>query len=73
LSAVIDISCTLALAALGATVVGAGFWASAGVTALAYFTFSTILTGASPGTHAVQFLRQRVPALFAVHDRRAHA
>jgi len=73
LSAVIDISCTVALAALGAGVAGVGFWASAGVTALVYFTLSTILTGASPGTHAVQFLRQRVPALFAVHDRRAHA
>jgi len=38
-----------------------------------YYSLSTILTGASLGTHAVEFLRQRMPALFAVHDRRAHA
>lgn len=72
-SAAIDIASTLTLAALGAAISGAGFWASAGVTAVVYFSVSTIFTGASPGTHAVQFLRQRVPALFAVHDRRAHA
>jgi transcriptional regulator with XRE-family HTH domain len=72
-SASIDVACTLSLAAAGAAIVGASFWASAGVAALAYFTLSTVFSGATPGSHAVAFLRQRVPTLFAVQDRRAHA
>jgi hypothetical protein len=72
-SASIDIACTLSLGAAGAAIAGAGFWASAGVAALVYFTVSTVFSGATPGSHAVAFLRQRVPTLFAVQDRRAHA
>jgi hypothetical protein len=72
-AAAIDVSCTASLAALGPATAIAGFWASAGVAAIVYYSLSTILTGASLGTHAVEFLRQRMPALFAVHDRRAHA
>ncbi len=72
-AAAIDIACTASLAALGPTFAGAGFWASAGVAAIVYYSLSTILSGASLGSHAVDFLRQRMPALFAVHDRRAHA
>jgi hypothetical protein len=72
-AAVIDIACTASLAELGPTFAGAGFWASAGVAAIAYYSLSTILSGASLGSHAVDFLRQRMPALFAVQDRRAHA
>jgi hypothetical protein len=72
-SAAIDIACTLSLAVLGPAVAGTGFWASAGVTAVIYYSVSTIFRGASPGTLAVQFLRQRVPTLFAVQDHRAHA
>jgi hypothetical protein len=73
LAASIDVSCTAALALLGPALGGAGFWASAGVAAIVYYTLSTILTGATLGTHAVDFLRQRMPELFAVRDRRAHA
>jgi hypothetical protein len=59
---------------LGPALAGTGFWASAGVAGVVYYSLSTILSGASLGTHAVAFLRQRMPALFAVHDRsRAHA
>jgi helix-turn-helix protein len=72
-AAAIDVACTACLAALGPVLTGAGFWASAGVGAIVYYSLSTILTGATLGTHAVDFLRQRMPALFAVHDRRAHA
>lgn len=72
-AAAIDVACTASLAVLGPAVAGVSFWASAGVAAIFYYSFSTILTGASLGTHAVDFLRQRVPALFAVQDRRAHA
>jgi transcriptional regulator with XRE-family HTH domain len=72
-AAAIDIACTGLLALAGAAVARTGFWSSAGVAAILYFSVATILTGASLGTHAVDFLRQRVPALFAVQDRRAHA
>jgi len=72
-AAAIDIACTASLAALGPTFAGAGFWASTGIAAIVYYSLSTILSGASLGSHAVDFLRQRMPALFAVHDRRAHA
>ena len=72
-AATIDVACTASLALLGPAVAGVGFWASAGVAAVVYYSLSTILTGASLGSHAVDFLRQRMPALFAVHDRRAHA
>ena len=73
LAAAIDVGCTAALALLGPAVAGAGFWASAGVAATVYYSLSTILSGATLGTHTVDFLRQRMPELFAVGDRRAHA
>ncbi|MFL6280096.1 MAG: helix-turn-helix domain-containing protein [Vicinamibacterales bacterium] len=73
LAAAIDVGCTAALALLGPAIAGAGFWASAGVTAIVYYSLSTIFSGATLGTHAVEFLRQRMPELFAVGDRRAHA
>jgi hypothetical protein len=72
-AAAIDVACTASLAVLGPAVVGVGFWPSAGVAAIIYYSLSTILTGASLGSRAVDFLRQRMPALFTVHDRRAHA
>jgi hypothetical protein len=71
-AATIDVACMSSLAALGPALAGVGFWSSLGVTALLYYSLSTILSGASPGSRAVDHLRQRVPALFAVHDR-AHA
>jgi len=73
LAASIDVGCTAALALLGPAVAGAGFWASAGVTAFVYYSLSTVLSGATLGTRAVEFLRQRMPALFAVQKSRAHA
>lgn len=50
-----------------------GFWTTAGAVGLAYYAISTITLGTTPGTKAVDALRQRLPALFAVQDRRAHA
>ncbi len=69
-AAAIDIGCTTSLAIAGAVLTGAGFWASAGVVCLLYYTASTVAIGASPGTRAAEQLKQRVPALFT---RRAHA
>lgn len=66
-AACIDGLCTLSLAALGPIVFGAGFWASAGVVALVYFSASTVLTGGSPGVRATEVLRHHVPAVFTVH------
>lgn len=69
-AAAIDVTCTASLAGVAAVLTGAGFWASAGVIALLYYSASTAATGTSPGTLAVEHLRQRVPDLFT---RRAHA
>jgi hypothetical protein len=75
LAAGLDIACTLSFGALGSALTGAGFWTSVGVTALFYYSLSTMFGGATAGSRAVEVLRQRVPALFAVQDRprRAHA
>jgi hypothetical protein len=72
-AAALDVGCTVSLAALGPAVAGWSFWTSVGVTALVYYSVSTIFGGTSPGSLAVELLRQRVPALFAVQDRQAHA
>jgi hypothetical protein len=62
------------IAATGASMLlDTGFWTTAGVVGFAYYGISTIVMGTTPGTRAVDHLRQRMPALFAVHDRRAHA
>lgn len=72
-AAAVDVVCTLSLAVIGPALGGTGFWSSVGVTALIYYSVATIFTGASPGSHAVDFLRHLMPTLFAVQDRRAHA
>lgn len=72
-AAAVDVVCTLSLALIGPAVGGSGFWTSVGVTAILYYSVSTIFSGASPGSHAVEYLRHRIPTLFAVQDRRAHA
>jgi len=66
----IDMTCTLSLAALGAMLTGGGFWSSAGIVATIYYAAATAASGTSPGTLAVDHLRQRVPQLFT---HRAHA
>ena len=71
LSAAIDTGCALLLGAAGALLVGGGFWPIAAICSLVYYSVSTV-AGATPGTLAVDALRQRVPTLF-VQDRRAHA
>lgn len=73
LAAILDVSCTLLLAGAIAAAFTAPFVTCATGVTIGYYSLSTILAGASPGTRAVDVLRQRVPALFAVQDRRAHA
>ena len=63
IAAGIDVLCVAGLAASG-TLTGAGFPASLGVTALIYYTASTIGAGASPGMRLLEALRHRAPSLF---------
>ena len=69
-AAAIDITCTLSLSALVNLVFGIGFSASVGVVAVLYYGLSTVFLGVTPGARATTALRQRVPALFAMSDRR---
>ena len=58
------------LLAAGATLVGgSGFWTTAGAVGLAYYAISTVALGSTPGTRAVDALKQRVPTLFTVHEQ----
>lgn len=66
--AALDLVCVGGLALLP-TLAGAGFWTSAGVVAVIYFTTGTILAGTTPGTRLLEILRQKAPALFT--SRRA--
>jgi transcriptional regulator with XRE-family HTH domain len=72
LAAALDTGCALLLGAAGALLAGGGFWPITAVCALVYHSVSTV-AGATPGTFAIDALRQRVPALFVQQDRRAHA
>lgn len=70
----IDVFFTLSVAGSLSLFVVAGFWAWAGVVGLAYYSLFGIFLGATPGKIIVDALRQRMPALFALPDRRrAHA
>jgi transcriptional regulator with XRE-family HTH domain len=72
-AAAIDLVAAISVAAWGPMLFGATFWSSAGVTALLYYSVSTILLGATPGSKSVEVLQQRMPTLFAAQDRQATA
>jgi hypothetical protein len=72
-AAALDAGCTLLLAGVGPALGIAGFWTSVGVAALVYYSLPTMFSSPSPGARAAELLRQRLPALFAVPERRAHA
>jgi hypothetical protein len=69
-AAAIDVTATFSLSALVNFVFGIGFSASVGVVAVLYYGLSTVFIGVTPGARATTALRQRVPALFAMPDRR---
>lgn len=71
LAAAIDAACTLGLAAGATLLAGTPFWASAGVLSFVYYGTATITLAATPGARASAALVQRMPALFALHNRRA--
>lgn len=70
----VDTVNAIAIATGVSVLLDTGFWTTAGAVGLGYYAISTIALGTTPGTRAVAALRQRVPTLFAVPDRRrAHA
>jgi transcriptional regulator with XRE-family HTH domain len=73
-AAAIDTSCALLGSAAIALPLAISFWATAGVVSLLYYGIATIALGHTLGTRTAAALRQRMPAVFAVQDRRrAHA
>ena len=73
-AAAIDTTCAVMAAALIALPLSISFWGTAGVVGLIYYGGATILLGNTLGTRTAAALRQRLPAVFAVQDRRrAHA
>ena len=70
----VDTATALLLATGASALLDTGFWTTAGIVGFAYYGISTVALGNTPGTRTVDVLRQRMPALFAVPDRRdAHA
>jgi transcriptional regulator with XRE-family HTH domain len=73
-TAAIDTACSLTLAAAIALPFSISFWATAGIVATLYYGLATVALGQTLGTRTAAALRQRMPAVFAVQDRRrAHA
>jgi len=73
-AAAIDTSCSLLLSALIALPLSINFWATAGVVGVVYYGVATVALGKTLGTRTANALGQRMPAVFAVQDRRrAHA
>jgi hypothetical protein len=72
-AAAIDTIVVFSAASLVTLVSPAAFWITVSTTALVYYASSTLLTGTSPGMRLTELLQQRLPALFAVQDHRAHA
>jgi len=70
----IDTSCALLGTAAIAVPLSLSFWSTAGVVTLLYYGVANIALGHTLGTRTAAALRQRMPAVFAVQDRRrAHA
>jgi transcriptional regulator with XRE-family HTH domain len=67
LAAGIDTGCTLLLTSGVSYVLGTGFWATLGATAVVYYAVSSVGLGSTPGFRAADALRQRMPTLFTVH------
>ncbi len=74
LAAGLDTACALLLAGGVTFLFGTPFWTTAGAVAVVYYGVATMAGAASPGLRTVELLKQRLPALFPVQDRRrAHA
>jgi transcriptional regulator with XRE-family HTH domain len=73
IAAAIDTVVIVSAASLVTLISPASFWATLSTTALIYYGTSTVLAGTSPGIRLTELIQQRIPTLFAVQDRRAHA
>jgi transcriptional regulator with XRE-family HTH domain len=74
LAATIDTLATVGMAGGLAMIPRTEFWPWMGVIALVYYGIVPVVLGATPGRCLVDAIRHRVPALFAMQDRRrAHA
>jgi hypothetical protein len=69
-AAAIDIAATLTASTLASLVFAAPFWTSVGIVAVLYYGSSTAVFGVTPGVRATNAIRRRLPALFAIPDRR---
>jgi transcriptional regulator with XRE-family HTH domain len=72
LAALLDTLVTVTIAG-ALSLLGLNFASCAAVVAVLYYATSTILLATTPGNWVVAALRVRIPSLFAVQDRRAHA
>ena len=70
LAVAVDSACTLGLSACVHVFLGSGFWASAGVLSVLYYGVTSVMLGVTPGSRVAAALAQRMPALFAMPDRR---
>ena len=70
LAVAIDSSCTLGLSACVNLLLATGFWSSAGALSVLYYGVTTIMLGVTPGSRVAAAVVQRMPALFAIQDRR---
>ena len=71
---VIDIVSVILTSAAASYALRIGFYETAGVVAILYYGSATLTLGTTAGMRVVEALRQRVPTLFEVPDRRrAHA
>lgn len=73
LAASLDTAAIISTATVVNLISPAPFWPALAITALIYYGAFTVITGASPGSRLTELLQQRIPTLFAVQDRRAHA
>jgi hypothetical protein len=70
LSATIDASATLGFSAAIAALLTVPFWSVTGLICPLYYAISIVTIGRTPGQRVVEALQQRMPALFALPDRR---
>ena len=70
LSAALDASATLGFSAAIAALLTVPFWSVTGLICPLYYAMSIVTIGRTPGQRVVEALQQRMPALFALPDRR---
>jgi transcriptional regulator with XRE-family HTH domain len=70
LAVAVDATCTLGLSGAVHLLLPVSFWSSVGVLGVLYYGVTTIMLGTTPGIRVSNALRQRMPALFAIQDRR---